>query len=213
MKLSRKATSLHLSKGLARYVDDFRSASLLSKLTLIGLGSAVVMSLLFAISRAGDTPYGGSQPELSQQGSKDPASVSAQSPQAPAGAGSENAGVSVMQQLTSSRLEQWRQSWEQRNADLHLSFFHPGFENLAVYSQNRRKRIQEAKSIVVSLNAVSFKSISESEIAVTFVQSYRSDRFSDRVRKEQVWRSAANGPLIVSEKVSAPRVPISRGTQ
>ncbi len=200
MKTEVRNLFLKNSQGLGRYIEQFQRASISSKITLIVLSSAVLLSLTFAIGRSTQAPDHSPLPAPALQQSsaeQTPATPKSSQPAGPV----EALKPPPLQEAVSGRLEQWRSAWEGRNADLHMSFFHPSFDGLKFYDQNRRKRIQEAKSIEVKISDIAFKPLSETEMLVVFVQAYKSDRFSDRVKKEQVWRDTGNGPLIVSERV------------
>lgn len=85
-------------------------------------------------------------------------------------------------------IEAWAAAWAARDADAYLGFYATSFvpeegRTREDWAELRRERIASPGSIDVALESIEIESIDPSGADVTFVQSYASDSFSDRVLK------------------------------
>ena len=85
-------------------------------------------------------------------------------------------------------VQAWATAWTEQDVDRYLSFYSESFlpadgSDRDDWAEGRRQRIGSPSSIEVELAAVEVDLLGPESAEVTFVQSYRSDRFSDRVRK------------------------------
>jgi predicted ATPase len=99
-----------------------------------------------------------------------------------------------------TRLADFASLWSARRVEPYLALFDPSFPNFTSYAENRRKRMQEATFIEVSISDVSYRETAPGEITARFTQRYRSDKFQSQETKELVWRQTAAGPRIVLER-------------
>ncbi len=84
-------------------------------------------------------------------------------------------------------LHGWAAAWSSQDPDSYLAFYADGFAPAdgtprEAWAANRRDRLTAPSSIAVEVEIVDTQ-IDASSADVTFLQSYTSDRFSDRVRK------------------------------
>jgi uncharacterized protein YchJ len=67
----------------------------------------------------------------------------------------------------------------------------------------RRSRILAARSIEVKLSDIQVRSMSQDKAIVDFVQSFKSNSFSDRVKKRLTFKRIDNQWKIISERTLA----------
>ena len=85
-------------------------------------------------------------------------------------------------------VKNWARAWSERHVDDYLSFYSEDFRpasgvTRAVWEAHRRDRLVTQGAIRVAVVLLEVEEVSPTEMRVTFTQSYRSDRFRDRVRK------------------------------
>lgn len=81
----------------------------------------------------------------------------------------------------------WAGAWSAQDVDSYLAFYAGSFRpeggaSRDQWAAGRRERVSRPSSIEVAVEIVETR-LEEEAAEVTFIQSYRSDRFSDRVRK------------------------------
>jgi tetratricopeptide (TPR) repeat protein len=94
----------------------------------------------------------------------------------------------------------WAEAWSRKDADAYLAFYAPDFappgkESRAAWEKSRRERIAAPKSISVAIESPKVTLRGSDQAAVSFRQSYRSDRLKstnrktlDLVKTEGGWR-------------------------
>ena len=88
--------------------------------------------------------------------------------------------------------EAWRAAWQNRDSDRYLNHyaarFHSGDQNLAEWSEHKRK-VNAAKNwITVAVSKVAMlQDPRENFVVVSFEQDYRSSNLSNVMRKRQYW--------------------------
>jgi hypothetical protein len=104
-------------------------------------------------------------------------------------------------------LKDWAAAWSRRDVQAYLDHYSPRFRpsgglSRSAWEAQRRERLSTARRIEVGLGAVSVESIGTDQASVRFVQTYRSERYRDRVRKrlqlvrvEGHWRILAEQEL------------------
>lgn len=106
----------------------------------------------------------------------------------PAGGAAEPGSAHSNHKAVLDTVRAWSRAWaEQRVAD-YLAFYSPGFELAAgigrsAWQETRRDRLIRPQYIDIALDEIQIRFEARNQARVEFVQSYRSDRFADRVRK------------------------------
>jgi tetratricopeptide (TPR) repeat protein len=88
-------------------------------------------------------------------------------------------------------VERWRRAWSNQDVNRYLSFYSRNFvpENnmsYARWSTLRKKRIHAPQFIEVNISDQQIAQYGDSKAYVTFDQKYRSEKFSDKVKKELI---------------------------
>lgn len=110
--------------------------------------------------------------------------------------------VSVEKQIRDV-LEQWRQSWSNRDVDAYLHFYSAGFAAAdgtarSVWADGRRQNLRRRSSINVQLHDVVVLPIDSHQVKVTLLQDYASDSYAETrqpktflfTREDRDWRIA-----------------------
>ncbi|MCP5151660.1 MAG: tetratricopeptide repeat protein [Chromatiales bacterium] len=82
----------------------------------------------------------------------------------------------------------WAEAWSGKNVEAYLARYASGFRppngmSREAWERQRRQRLSAPAFIRVSLDDVRVATSGDAEATVTFVQTYRSDTYGDRVRK------------------------------
>ena len=92
----------------------------------------------------------------------------------------------------------WAKAWSEQRVDDYLSFYASDFTPAsglprAAWEARRRDRLLRQGVIRVSVVALDVEELSANELQLAFTQSYQSDTFRDRVRKNlrMVWQDGA----------------------
>ncbi len=101
----------------------------------------------------------------------------------------------------------WAQAWSKRDVDAYLSFYAADFkapkgESRADWEQQRRARVGGPEKISVTLRDFKVVQRDAQHAAVSFHQSYRSDRFQGRTRKTLEMVRVGDDWRILEEVVS-----------
>jgi uncharacterized protein (TIGR02266 family) len=117
-----------------------------------------------------------------------------ESPAADADANSGAAPIGSSYRNTLDAVTAWADAWSDQDTRAYLSayaqsFNPPGGLSRAQWEAQRRERLARPNFIKVSISGFEMELIDNNEVRVTFSQSYRSDKFSDMVRKTMnlVW--------------------------
>jgi murein L,D-transpeptidase YafK len=103
------------------------------------------------------------------------------------------AAVESERRALAAAVEQWRADWQSRDTQRYLSHysakFSAGRQDLASWSEHKRKVNAGRKWIKVGLANVSMLRYPRERdfVVVTFEQDYRSDGLSNAMRKRQYW--------------------------
>jgi murein L,D-transpeptidase YafK len=103
------------------------------------------------------------------------------------------AAVESDRRSLAAAVEQWRADWQSRDTERYLAHysqkFHAGKQDLAAWSQHKRKVNAGKTWIKVGLGRVSMLRYPRERdfVVVTFDQDYRSDKLSNVMRKRQYW--------------------------
>lgn len=129
-----------------------------------------------------------------------PAALAAAKPAVPSGAPEPHAALAA--------LADWAAAWSRQDVDGYLAsyakdFRTPNGQPRADWEATRRERLRAPKSISVSIESARVTAAPAGRVNVTFLQHYRSDRFSARSRKTlQMAKSEDGRWRIVQEQVS-----------
>ena len=103
---------------------------------------------------------------------------------------------------------EWARAWSEQRVDDYLAFYASGFDpgdgvDRAEWVEQRRRRLTAPSFIEVELTDLEARAESPSRAAVTFVQSYRSNSYRDRVRKTLIL-VPEDGDWKIEREVSEP---------
>ncbi|MBT5874804.1 MAG: hypothetical protein HOH43_15405, partial [Candidatus Latescibacteria bacterium] len=91
-------------------------------------------------------------------------------------------------QLVTSVVLTWAQSWSNQDVDVHLSLYSSDFEapdneTTSSWKQKQRQRIREPGFVEVTVSDIDAKLTDSSTAEVSFLQSYQSDSYGNRLRR------------------------------
>ncbi len=96
--------------------------------------------------------------------------------------------ASEFEQGVLSATRQWAQAWSNKDARAYLSHYHPEFKpsrglSRSAWEQQRRQRIAKPRFIEIEVLDPEITRISDDEARIEFLQTYRSNTYSDESRK------------------------------
>ncbi len=99
----------------------------------------------------------------------------------------------------------WARAWSSQDVERYLGFYASGFgpadgSPRATWARLRRTRLQSPGFVAVALRNVDIEPGAAGDARVTFIQDYRSDTFSDQVRKLLTLRATDGEWKITSEQ-------------
>lgn len=97
-------------------------------------------------------------------------------------------------------VEQWRQSWQSRQAAAYIEFYHPGFPNLTAFARQKSSVMGRAEFIEVKVSELKL-SLELGFTKAQFKQHYRSNTFESFDIKTQHWVMTNSGPRIIEETI------------
>jgi tetratricopeptide (TPR) repeat protein len=102
-------------------------------------------------------------------------------------------------------LQSWAAAWAAQAPDLYLSFYHQEFrvpdgQARAAWEADRQQRLRQPEWIQVELDEMKVELQNQDKARVTLVQSYRSNTYQDKVRKQMVLANTAEGWRILRER-------------
>jgi hypothetical protein len=102
-------------------------------------------------------------------------------------------------------LRGWAQAWTEQRTEDYLACYDSGFEppgglDRATWESDRRARIERPEWIRVALTLVRVEPTGPDAAEVHFVQSYRSERYEDLVRKQLSMVDTDGGWKIAAER-------------
>ena len=102
-------------------------------------------------------------------------------------------------------IKSWTKAWSEQNVEDYLSFyssdFHPSDARSRFAWENlRRSRLTHPKFIIVSLGDIKIDSVDSTSTRVNFIQSYKSNAYTDTVTKRLEMKKENGGWKILSEK-------------
>ena len=106
-----------------------------------------------------------------------------------------------------SKLFNWIQAWETRNTPLYLSFYSKNFKDPKrsrfEWEAYRRKSLKTYLNISLQVSNIKTYLTKKNTIRTSFVQRFKSNKFSDVGLKELVWKKDSKGWKIVKESWEA----------
>ncbi len=102
-------------------------------------------------------------------------------------------------------INQWAEFWSAKDVDGYLSHYSDEFKpagNMSIekWAVQRRQRIQKPRFITIEINDIRIKFIGDEHAQVSFEQKYRSDTYTDLVRKTLLMKYENERWLIAEEK-------------
>ena len=102
-----------------------------------------------------------------------------------------------------STLFNWVKAWETRNSSLYLSFYSKNFKDpkrsRSEWEAYRRKTIENYLNISLQVSSIKTYLTKKNTISTSFIQRFKSNKFSDVGLKELVWEKDSNGWKIIKE--------------
>ena len=99
-------------------------------------------------------------------------------------------------------IEQWRQSWESRQAATYIEFYHPRFPNLTAFARQKNSVMSRAEVIEVKLSEIKL-SLEPGLTKAEFRQHYKSNTYESFDIKTQHWVMTNSGPRIIEETIQS----------
>jgi len=102
-------------------------------------------------------------------------------------------------------VKSWTQAWSEQNVEDYLSFYSPDFHpsdarSRFAWENLRRSRLTHPRFIIVSLRDIKIDSVDSASTRVNFIQSYKSNTYTDTVTKRLEMKKENGGWKILSEK-------------
>jgi len=99
-------------------------------------------------------------------------------------------------------IEQWRQSWESRQAATYIEFYHPRFPNLTAFARQKNSVMSRAEVIEVKVSEIKL-SLEPGLTKAEFRQHYKSNTYESFDIKIQHWVMTNSGPRIIEETIQS----------
>lgn len=98
----------------------------------------------------------------------------------------------------------WAQAWQTKDLKTYINSYVKDFSNVnsgrhSDWIKHRTSRIQSPEFISIKLNDITLKRLSPNTATVTFLQTYKSDRLNDTVRK-QLYVEIENGQWKIAKE-------------
>jgi TPR repeat protein len=104
--------------------------------------------------------------------------------------------------LVSKHLDKWASAWEKQNIEVYLSFYSKEFkgskESHADWRISRKVALKKHANISIQLQNIQIYQSKET-VDINFIQTFKSDGFSDIGTKELVWAKNGSGWRIIKE--------------
>ena len=108
----------------------------------------------------------------------------------------------AIKQLVHKHLEKWVNAWEKQNIELYLSFYSKTFkgskEEYESWKASRQAALKKHTNISIQLQNIKI-SQSKNTIENNFIQTFKSDGYSDTGIKELVWVKNGSDWRIIKE--------------
>jgi len=99
----------------------------------------------------------------------------------------------------------WAKAWSDKDVDAYFNFYHPDFKptgnkSRSSWKKQRRERITKPHFIAVEIKTPLVTLLNNNKIIITFYQNYRSNTYSDEVRKSLEMEKSDGTWKIIGEK-------------
>ncbi len=107
-------------------------------------------------------------------------------------------------EVIESVLNNWRKAWSAQNVEDYLSYYSADFTpngslSRSAWMKQRRVRLKRPKFINVSLTDIAVQLVDARSTRINFIQSYRSNTYRDRVKKQLEMQKEQGKWKIISE--------------
>lgn len=115
------------------------------------------------------------------------------------------ADVNSSKQDVIDSLQSWAAAWSAQASDLYLSFYHhnfgiPGGMKRSTWEAQRKQRLRRPQWIQIELDDMKVEIQDKNHAHVTLVQSYRSNGYQDKTRKQILMANTDKGWRIMQEQ-------------
>ena len=192
----------------------FRVAAVAVISALLGAGAVLIFQRLYvepsieklepSIDELAGGPGGPWQPPAQEPEALAAAPVEAPSAEPAPARGAPGARPSEVMDV----LREWVRAWSEQRVDGYLAAYAAGFEppdglDRAAWEASRRARIERPEWIRVALTHVEVEEAGPDAAEVRFIQSYRSERYKDLVRKRLLMVREDGSWKIAAEQAAA----------
>ena len=114
--------------------------------------------------------------------------------------------ITLSEKAVEKIIKKWANSWTVQDVDSYLEYYGqefipPNRMSRDEWEQDRRRRITRPNYINVTLADIKIKPYKKGYVEVTLTQTYHSDIYSDRVKKQILMQKVSNKWLITQERV------------
>jgi len=114
-------------------------------------------------------------------------------------------GFKVAAKQVLEAMNKWARAWAQLDARTYISSYSPnyigkGFPSHFTWAASRQHRLENQKSINLSLTDVELYSTKRDHFSISFTQHYSSDTYKDVTRKQLDFKQIDNIWYIIAEK-------------
>ena len=109
-----------------------------------------------------------------------------------------NEEVEHVRELTN----QWALAWSRRDLKSFVSFYGEMFPNLSAFAQNKKVVFSKVQRLSVEINdLVVSRGLDEDLLVSSFGQSYSSNRYKSRTKKQLIWRKSLKGQWKIEKEL------------
>ncbi|MAS82200.1 MAG: hypothetical protein CMF45_05885 [Legionellales bacterium] len=114
--------------------------------------------------------------------------------------------ITLSKKAVEKIIKKWANSWTVQDVDSYLEYYGQEFTppnrmSRNEWEQDRRRRITRPNYINVTLTDIKIKPYKKGYVEITLTQTYHSDIYSDRVKKQILMQKVSNKWLITQERV------------
>ena len=114
--------------------------------------------------------------------------------------------ITLSEKAVEKIIKKWANSWTVQDVDSYLEYYGQEFTppnrmSRNEWEQDRRRRITRPNYINVTLTDIKIKPYKKGYVEITLTQTYHSDIYSDRVKKQILMQKVSNKWLITQERV------------
>lgn len=115
---------------------------------------------------------------------------------------SDSADIDAVDRVV-ARFMEWKTAWQKKDIPTYLQFYSPSFDSgaksLLAWERSRAKALSKEGKILIDVAEVQILSEGQ-QVEMSFIQKFKSRRFSDVGHKTLVWRFEKGDWHIVSER-------------